>query len=116
MRLPLSHVAPVIRSKNAGPFHLTFDIMFSDLAVFRHVLGTGQISQERFARTYRLNACDVHWTVYEPALGVKATIRRPSVSGDPDDSDIYGCQQHALLLGWDVDIPSAFMQANNSSD
>jgi hypothetical protein len=105
VKIPLPEVAPVIRSKNAGPFHLTFDIMFSDAEVFRHVMDTGQISRERFARSYGLHPDDVRWTVYQPALGVKATIRRPATSGDPDDGDVYGCQQHAPLLGWDVDIP-----------
>ncbi len=105
MRLPLPDVAPVIRSKNAGPFHLTFDIMFSDGAVFRYLVDTGQVSRERFARSYGLRPEDVRWTVYEPALGVKATIRRSAASGDPADGDVYGCQQHAPLLLWDVDLP-----------
>lgn len=105
MKLPLPEVAPVIRSKNAGPFHLTFDIMFSDPEVFRHLVDTGQITRERFARSYGLRPDEVRWTVYEPALGVKATIRRPAASGDPADGDVYGCQQHAPLLLWDVDLP-----------
>jgi Domain of unknown function (DUF4387) len=105
VRLSLPEVAPVIRSKNAGPFHLTFDIMFSDSNVFLHVVNTGQISRDRFARSYGLPAEEVQWTVYEPALGVKATIRRPHASGDPRDGDVYGCQQHAPLLSWDVDLP-----------
>jgi hypothetical protein len=101
----LSQVAPVIRSKNAGPFHLTFDIMFSSPEVFRHLVDTGQVSKERFASSYGLLPDDVRWTVYEPALGVKATIRRVTSSGDPRDGDVYGCQQHAPLLAWDVDVP-----------
>jgi hypothetical protein len=110
VKLPLPEVAPVIRSKNAGPFHLTFDIMFSDPNVFRHLVDTGQISRERFACTYGLCPDDVRWTVYQPALGVKATIRRTATSGDPSDGDVYGCQQHAPLLGWDVDIPRQLVE------
>jgi len=111
VKLPLADVAPVIRSKNAGPFHLTFDIMFADPGVFRHLMDTGQISRERFARSYGLRPDDVRWTVYEPALGVKATIRRSSASGDPADGDVYGCQQHAPLLLWDVDLPGSLTTA-----
>jgi len=105
VRLPLPDVAPVIRSKNAGPFHLTFDIMFADPGVFRHLVDTGQITRERFAHSYGLCPDEVRWTVYEPALGVKATIRRSFASGDPSDGDVYGCQQHAPLLLWEVDLP-----------
>ena len=99
----LSELAQVVRSKNAGPFHLTFDIMFADGATFERVLSSGQITRERFAETYGLAPDDVQWTVYEPAYGFKATIRRPTPSGDPADGDVYGCQQHAPLLDWEID-------------
>lgn len=100
----LGELADVVRSKNAGPFHFTFDVMFADRALFERVLASGQITRERFARTYGLDPGEVEWTVYEPALGFKATIRRPAASGDPDDGDVYGCQQHAPLLDWEIEL------------
>ena len=39
----LSEIAEVIRSKNAGPFVVTFDIFFKDQADFEAVRGTGLI-------------------------------------------------------------------------
>ena len=36
---------------------------------------------------------------FEPSLAVKATLRRLVASGAPGDTDIYGAQQHAPLLG-----------------
>ena len=104
MRQRLGEVADVVRSKNAGPFHFTFDIMFSDRETFERLLASGQLTRERFARTYGLSPGDVEWTVYEPAMGFKATIRRPVPSGNPEDGDVYGCQQHAPLLEWEVEI------------
>ena len=37
MRKPLAEVAKLIRSKNAGPFWLTFDVMFQDPELYRRV-------------------------------------------------------------------------------
>jgi hypothetical protein len=98
----LGDLADVVRSKNAGPFHLTFDIMLSDKDVFRWLLESNQITRERFASTYGLRPDDVQWTVCEAALGFKATIRRPFASGDPRDGDVYGCQQYAPILAWEI--------------
>jgi Domain of unknown function (DUF4387) len=100
----LGEVATVVRSKNAGPFHVTFDIMFSDHDAFTRILHSGQVSRERFALTYGLRPEEVQWTTYEPGLGFKATIRRPMASGDPRDGDVYGCQQHGPLLAWEIDL------------
>lgn len=103
-RRTLGEVASVVRSKNAGPFHFTFDIMFCDQEVFTQILHSGQVSRERFAHTYGLLPEEVQWTTYEPGLGFKATIRRPVPSGDPRDGDVYGCQQHGPLLAWEIDL------------
>jgi hypothetical protein len=105
MKSKLGHIAAVLRSKNAGPFQVTFDIMFNDKALFEYLRDTGQITRERFAETYELPTDAVEWTEYAPAFGFKATVQRAMPCGDPSDGDVYGCQQHAPLLIWDVDIP-----------
>jgi hypothetical protein len=104
MTRTLGEIASVVRSKNAGPFHYTFDVMFADEQTFQHLKETNQITHERFAETYRLPLEDVLWTVYEPGRAFKATVRRPAACGDPDDGDVYGCQQHAPLLEWELDL------------
>ena len=40
----------LIRSKNAGPFELTFDIMFKDENSFREVMASGKLSAELIAQ------------------------------------------------------------------
>ncbi|HEY0295988.1 MAG TPA: DUF4387 family protein, partial [Bordetella sp.] len=42
----LKHIAKACKSKNAGPFHITLDIMFDDPALFERVRGTGVITAE----------------------------------------------------------------------
>ena len=55
----LGDLAKLIRSKNAGPFILTFDIMFDDEASYRRVIGAGVITKEAFARLYSVPVDDI---------------------------------------------------------
>ncbi len=96
-------IAKACKSKNAGPFELTLDIMFNDLETFEKVRATGVIGAALVARLYGVKESEVLFTVYPPALAFKATIPRRIASGAVGDTDVYGAQQHALLL--DVEIP-----------
>ena len=91
-------LAQVIRSKNAGPFEVTFDIMFDSANNYRMVRDSGVITRKLIARLYGIseNAVLV-CRPYDPAQAIKITIRRPVSSGDIGDSDVYGCQQHVPL-------------------
>jgi hypothetical protein len=96
---PLTDLAAIVRSKNAGPFRLTLDVIFDDVAAFERVRDSGVLSRERIAALYAIDVSEVtDHTVYPEGLAIKATIVRPTSSGSPEDSDVYGCQQHAPLL------------------
>lgn len=99
-RTRLADVARVIRSKNAGPFALTLDIIFRDRQSYiAAVSEPGGLSRERFAALYGCPLADVGPVIhYEPALAVKVTLRRALPSGSFGDSDVYGAQQHAPML------------------
>lgn len=99
----LGELARLIRTKNAGPFLLTIDIMFEESATYRAVKQTGILNQKLIARLYGLPEDQVRFIDYEPGLAFKATIPRPITSGDPFDPDIYGAQQHAPLV--ELEIP-----------
>ena len=99
----LLDLAKVIRSKNAGPFEVTFDIMFDDAAKYERVKKAGVINAARIAELYRVRMDDVLvCRAYDPAVAFKITIRRPVGSGDIKDRDVYGCQQHVPLMGLDI--------------
>jgi hypothetical protein len=99
----LGTIAKACKSKNAGPFELTLDIMFGDRETFEKVRATGVISAALIAKLYGVRESDVVFTEYPPAFAWKATIERPIPSGAVGDTDVYGAQQHAPLLG--VEIP-----------
>ncbi len=100
MVVKLIDLAAVIRSKNAGPYELTLDIIFKDRAWYERIKRAQVINRDLISRLYRIQALDVlDITAFDPAAAVKVTIKRPLVSGDPGETDVYGAQQHAPLLG-----------------
>ena len=105
MTYRLFDMAEVIRSKNSGPFELTFDIIFKDLQHFEAFVQNNAITKEVFAGLYNIPLDDVLSTVsFPPAKAFKITIKRPMASGDLGEKDIYGAQQHTPLLGFEYEI------------
>ncbi len=96
-------LARACKSKNAGPYEITLDVMFGDRETFDKVRRSGVITPALFARLYSVPEGSVLLTEYPPAFAYKATFERRIVSGAVGDTDVYGAQQHAPLL--DVDIP-----------
>ena len=99
----LANLARLIRSKNAGPFELTFDIMFEDESRYLRVKNSGAVSREVIARLYSLKPEKVKFFYCDNAYAIKASIPRPHTQGDPMDSDSHGGQQYAPLM--DIEIP-----------
>ncbi|SEF47659.1 protein of unknown function [Bosea lathyri] len=91
-------MARVIRSKNAGPCLLTFDLMLPDEATFSYVSDRIATLRQKVAIAYGRSENEVVVLAYAPALAVKITLPRDVVSGDIGDRDVYGAQQHAPLL------------------
>ncbi|KAA9382357.1 DUF4387 domain-containing protein [Neorhizobium galegae] len=95
----LIDVASVIRSKNAGPYELTFDIIFQDHFWFEEAKRVNLINSGLICSLYGIEEKDVLDIIaFEPANAIKATIKRPLVSGAIGETDVYGAQQHAPLL------------------
>jgi hypothetical protein len=101
--MKLSDLATVIRSKNAGPFELTFDVLFATHAEFERVVRSKVLSAEAFAGLFGISVSDVIAVVeFEPALAIKVTIKRMRSSGAFGETDVYGAQQHAPLLSLEI--------------
>ena len=101
----LSELADIIRSKNAGPFRITFDILFSDPARYRMVRDSGAVTRETVAAAYGISPAEItSFFAVDMANAIKITLRRPRGQGAFGESDIYGCQQHAPLLSLAVPV------------
>jgi hypothetical protein len=99
----LWQVTKLIRSKNSGPFELTFDVIFKDRATYEKARDAKIINPQWFAKTYRLAPEAVSIINYDAASAIKITIPRPVISGDINDTDVFGGQQYGPLV--DLDVP-----------
>lgn len=93
----LDQIARVIRSKNAGPYCLTLDVLFGDEASYRRVATAGAITREKMAALYRQPVGNVQVYQHPAALAMKVSIVRAAPAGSVADTDLYGAQQHVLL-------------------
>jgi hypothetical protein len=102
--VPLSELASVIRSKNAGPYELTLDIMFKREEDYLFVKKIQLINRNLIAHIYGISPNEIIDIIYfNPASAIKVSLIRPIVSGAIGESDVYGAQQHAPLLN--IQIP-----------
>lgn len=93
----LMELASVLRSKNAGPLYITFDIIFGNKEVYERVINSGVITESLISQLYKVSEIEVLITNYDIVNSIKITIPRKYISGDILDNDIYGCQQHVPL-------------------
>lgn len=95
----LRDLASVIRSKNSGPYELTFDVIFKDFDSYYMVRDAKIFTKEMFAKLYNIKEEDIMNIVhFDPAKAIKVTIVRPLQSGSLGETDVYGAQQHAPLV------------------
>lgn len=101
----LRDLASVIRSKNSGPYELTFDMIFKDFDTYHRVRDAKVINSLVFANLYRIPESDILDVVYfDPAKAIKVTIVRPIPSGALGETDVYGAQQHAPLMNFSFNL------------
>ena len=105
MKYKLTDLASVIRSKNSGPYELTFDIIFKEFDMYERVKAANDFNKEMFGPLYNIPESDILSLVYfDPAKAVKITIVRPIPSGALGETDVYGAQQHAPLMGVEIEL------------
>ncbi len=99
----LGDLAKLIRSKNVGPFNLTFDVMFEDEESYRRVCASGVLSKELFNRLYGTTLDDIIIVQHDAARAIKISIPRPIFQSELEDSDSYGGQQYGPLV--EIEVP-----------
>jgi hypothetical protein len=93
--MKLIDTAKILRSKNAGPLYITFDLMFDEKEKMKLVLD--RLKKEQIAEAYGVNISDITIIPYEIVDSIKITFPRKIISGSVYDDDVYGCQQHMPL-------------------
>lgn len=99
MSKTLGDVAKVIRSKNAGPFLTTIDIMFEAEAEYRDIVSRGIITEKSVRDLYGLAEGEVSGIYYaDTCWSIKVTLINRIPSGDFGNADVYGAQQYIPFL------------------
>ena len=98
----LGELAKLVRSKNAGPFWLTIDIMFDEADAYRRARDAEIVNRTAIAKLYNRNPNEIIVVNHDIALAIKVSFPRPQSSGSKLDNDAYGGQQYAPLLALEV--------------
>jgi hypothetical protein len=96
--MTLFDLCSLIRSKNAGPFVLTFDLMFASRKNYELAKRTRAVTRQHFTGLYGVAEEDVTLVYHDAAMAIKASIPRPQVQGSLRDRDCYGGQQYVPLM------------------
>lgn len=106
MMAKMKELAKVIRSKNSGPFEITYDIMFPSRESYEHVKNSGVLTLDLIKNLYSVDDDQiVSFLFFDPALAFKFTLKRSLATqqGSVGEYDTFGTQQHAPLM--DIEIP-----------
>jgi hypothetical protein len=105
--MKLQKLARTIRSKNAGSFLITVEIIFDRKDYYESIKENNLITVDTIASAYQVPSEEIiDFVYYDPGLGIKANFKRIIPSGGPFESDVYGCQQYAPLL--DLEVPDHY--------
>ncbi len=90
----------ILRSKNAGPLFITFDLIFYNNEDMQYVYQN--LTKEAVAKAYDVNSEKIEIIAYDVVNSIKITFPRKNISGSLKDNDIYGCQQHMPLANIEI--------------
>ena len=103
--MKLADLATLIRSKNAGPFFLTFDILFADEEHYQLVKASRCLNAQMFAALYTYPVETVRFFACNNALAFKFSLPRPLPQGELGDGDLHGGQQFVPLMNVEIPLP-----------
>lgn len=111
--MTLGDIALFLRSKNAGPYEITFDVVFETEQIYRMVKDADILNRSNCAKLLTQKEDDIIWIGYfDQALAFKVTIprlRRGKVvpNGSYMEGDIWAAQQYLPLMT--MTLPESFV-------
>lgn len=103
----LKDIAKIIRSKNAGPFEVTMDIIFQNMEDYQWVLSSGVVSRELISHLYHLDEERIiTLSGFDAARAIKITLPRPRKQGSIGETDMHAAQQHVPLMF--IEVPDQY--------
>lgn len=111
----LGDIASVLRSKNAGPYEVTFDVMFDSPPLYTLIKNSNLLTTALISKLYSIDEEDVVYCgFFDQAMAFKATIPRMkagkrSASGGFMENDVHGSGQYLPLMK--VQLPGELKEA-----
>ena len=104
----LASICSVLRSKNAGPYEVTIDVMFPDAKTCAKVKATNVLTKEKIIDMYGIKDEDVLASMWwDNANAFKLTMKRKHVSASFECRDVHGSGNHVPLMylpiPWDAE-------------
>ena len=97
--IKLGNLAAIVRSKNAGPYRITFDVLFDRDENYQAVSQSKVLHAESIAKAYGIELKQVSSFFEIPiARAFKVTFIRPHAQCGEGETDVYGAQQHVPLM------------------
>jgi Domain of unknown function (DUF4387) len=100
--MQLGDMTKLIRAKNAGPFMLTIDIIFTDEKFYEQALHSKKITVEAISQLYNLPVNVIKIIECKEINTIKVSFPRAVPSGDIGDGDVFGGQQHGPLVSLEI--------------
>lgn len=92
-----------VRSKNAGPYWVTFDLFFDGPETYRRYHDSPALSPELFQRLYGTDPALVKKVPVEDLHMVKISYPRATPQGGVEERDMHSGQQYVRLLDVELD-------------
>jgi hypothetical protein len=100
----LGDISKLLRSKNAGPYEITLDVMFDSESEYQVLKKSDLLSTTSMAKLFEIDESEVLWSgFFDQALAYKVTIPRmrngkPTASGGYMENDVHASQQYIGLM------------------
>jgi hypothetical protein len=99
----LADLAALVRSKNAGPFWLTIDLMFRDDDGYERACRSPRLAADALAALLKVDVHLLRISRMDAVRAIKVSLPRVDSAGSPRDRDALGGQQYASLLELAID-------------
>jgi hypothetical protein len=110
----LGDVASLLRSKNAGPYEITLDVLFPSVVIYNVIKDCGLLTRSSMATLFEISEEEVLWCgFFDKALAWKVTVPRKRKgkgdgcgrvvpSGGFMESDVHGSQKYIGLMNLEL--------------
>jgi hypothetical protein len=99
----VNDVCSHVRSKNAGPFWVTFDLFFNDREAYDRYARSPAIGPDTFHRLFGVDPSLVKSFPVDSLEMIKISCVRPTPSGSRVERDLHSGQMFVRLLDIELD-------------